>query len=128
VRYASAALFLWFGLVLLLGKGDDQAQSALQRGAARPVYTSFALVFAAEWGDATQLLSAALVANNLARLGRLRASLAVFGGGLSGLWLGTALAAVVGHRAGRWLPAGLLRKVAGVCFLVVAAVTVFVQR
>ena len=128
VRYGSAALFLWFGLVLLFGKGEGRAQTALERGSARPLFTSFALVFAAEWGDATQLLSAALVAENLVRLGRLRASVAVFAGGLSGLWLGTALAAIVGHRAGRWLPEGVLRKVAGVCFLVVAAITAFVQR
>jgi putative Ca2+/H+ antiporter (TMEM165/GDT1 family) len=128
VRYGSAALFLWFGLVLLFKKGDSGADGALERGAARPVLTSFLLVFVAEWGDATQILSAALVANNLAQLGRLRASIAVFTGGLAGLWLGTALAAAVGHRAGRWLPEGPLRKLAGACFLVVAFVTAFVQR
>jgi putative Ca2+/H+ antiporter (TMEM165/GDT1 family) len=128
IRYGSAAMFLWFGLVLLLRKPEAGAQSPLERGAARPLLTSFTLIFVAEWGDATQILGAVLVANNLARLGRLQASIAVLVGGVSGLWLGTALAAAVGHRAGRWLPEGPLRKLAGSCFLVVAVYTAFVQR
>jgi Ca2+/H+ antiporter, TMEM165/GDT1 family len=128
IRYGSAAMFLWFGLLLLLKPSGAGHESPLDRGAARPLLTSFTLIFVAEWGDATQILGAVMVANNLARLGRLRASIAVLAGGVSGLWLGTALAAVVGHRAGRWLPEGPLRKVAGCCFLAVAGYTAFLQR
>ncbi len=128
IRYGSAAMFLWFGLVLLFKPSGADHESPLDRGAARPFLTSFVLIFVAEWGDATQILGAVMVANNLARLGRLRASIAVLAGGVSGLWLGTALAAVVGHRAGRWLPEGPLRKVAGCCFLAVAVYTAFLQR
>jgi Ca2+/H+ antiporter, TMEM165/GDT1 family len=128
IRYGSAALFLGFGLALLLKSSSGDAESPLDRGARSPVLTSFALIFVAEWGDATQILGAVLVANNLARLGRLQASVAVLMGGVAGLWLGTALAAAVGHRAGRWLPEGPLRKLAGVSFLVVALYTAFLQR
>jgi Ca2+/H+ antiporter, TMEM165/GDT1 family len=128
IRYGSAALFLWFGAALLLKSGDANAESPLDRGAANPILTSFVMIFVAEWGDATQILGAVLVANNLARLGRLQASIAVLVGGVFGLWLGTALAAAVGHRAGRWLPEGPLRKLAGICFLIVAVYTAFLQR
>jgi len=123
VRYGSAAVFVSFGLVMLFKKADDQPGGLLASGATRPLVASFTLIFLAEWGDATQILGAVLVANNLARLGRLQASVAVLMGSIMGLWLGTALAAIVGHRAGRWLPEGPMRKIAGVCFLAVGAYT-----
>jgi putative Ca2+/H+ antiporter (TMEM165/GDT1 family) len=128
VRYGAAALFLWFGVSLLLTKGEAERGGTAEQRQARPMLAAFTLIFIAEWGDATQILGAMLVADHLATLGRLQASIAVFAGGVLGLWLGTALAVVVGHRAGHWLPAGPLRKVAGVCFLVVGAYTAVIQR
>jgi putative Ca2+/H+ antiporter (TMEM165/GDT1 family) len=128
IRYGSAAIFFWFGLLLLLQKPKPESTEDASKTQPRPMVTAFTLIFIAEWGDATQILGAVLVANHLATLGRLQASIAVFGGGVAGLWLGTALAVIVGNRAGRWLPEGPLRKVAGVCFLLVGAYTAFLQR
>jgi putative Ca2+/H+ antiporter (TMEM165/GDT1 family) len=79
--------------------------------------TTFGLVFAAEWGDATQIGSAALVA-------RFRAPVQVFVGATLGLWLGTALAVTLGAWLGSRLPTRILRKAAGVvlcAFAIVAA-------
>src|SRR5262244_3623336 len=77
---------------------------------------SFGLVFAAEWGDATQIGSAALVA-------RFRAPLSVFIGATLGLWAGAAIAALVGRAVGRRLPTRLLRRAAGLLFCVFAILT-----
>jgi putative Ca2+/H+ antiporter (TMEM165/GDT1 family) len=78
-------------------------------------------VFAAEWGDATQIGSAALVAH-------LKAPLQVFLGATLGLWAGAALAVTIGRALGSRIPQKLLRSCAGVLFCifgVIAAVRVF---
>jgi putative Ca2+/H+ antiporter (TMEM165/GDT1 family) len=84
---------------------------------------AFVFIFIAEWGDMTQILSAAMVADGARTLGRWPASLSVFTGSVLGLWLGTGLAVVIGHKAGRWLPERIVRRVAGACFLGVAVYT-----
>lgn len=127
VRYGSAGLFLFFGLGLLLRKPEGAIDAGLRPGRG-PLLTSFVFIFLAEWGDMTQILSAALVADHTASLGRLGAAIAVFCGAVLGLWAGTALAVAVGRKAGRWLPAHVLQRAAGACFLAVAGYTAFVQR
>jgi putative Ca2+/H+ antiporter (TMEM165/GDT1 family) len=123
VKYGSAALFLFFGVMLLVRAGESSSDEKVAEGQRTPVWTSFLFIFIAEWGDMTQILSAALVADHSQALGRWGASLAVFAGAVLGLWLGTALAAFVGHTAGKWIPEKWVRRVAGVCFLGVAVYT-----
>lgn len=70
------------------------------------------MVFIAEWGDLTQLATAALAAHY-------RSPYVVFAGASTALWAVAALAAVVGHRAGRLLEPRLTKYVAAALFAVV---------
>jgi Ca2+/H+ antiporter, TMEM165/GDT1 family len=128
IKYGAATLFLAFGVLLLVRREEGHVDGLVDRGALAPVPTAFVFVFLAEWGDMTQILSAAMVADGAAALGRVRAATAVFSGAVLGLWLGTGLAAFAGHRARRWLPEHLVRRVAGVCFLAVSAYTALSSR
>jgi putative Ca2+/H+ antiporter (TMEM165/GDT1 family) len=114
VRYGAAAVFLFFG-VLLLVKDEplEEEQSPSQRKA---FFEAFALVFLAEMGDATQIGTAALVA-------RMHAKWSVFAGATLALWTVSALAVTVGRLAGTRLPRKVLRKAAGVVFCLIAVLS-----
>ena len=71
------------------------------------------VVFLAEWGDLTQILTASLAA-------RFHAPIAVGLSAALALWTVTALAVLAG-RPLRRLPAGLIRRLTGVVLLVLAA-------
>jgi len=80
----------------------------------RPLATAFLLVFVAEWGDLTQLATAALQA-------RYRDPLTVFAAATIALWAVAAIAVVLGSRLGAWIPQRPLQfTAAGV--MVVAAI------
>jgi putative Ca2+/H+ antiporter (TMEM165/GDT1 family) len=78
--------------------------------ASRALMTTFGLVFLAEWSDATQIGTAALVARNPEH------SWQVLTGATLGLWAGAALAVGVGWTADSWLPKSALRRAAGDVF------------
>jgi putative Ca2+/H+ antiporter (TMEM165/GDT1 family) len=81
--------------------------------ASRFFLTTFVVVFLAEWGDLTQILTASLAA-------RFHAPVAVgLSAGLA-LWTVAALAVLAG-RPLRRLPAGLVRRLTGIVLLVLAA-------
>jgi Ca2+/H+ antiporter, TMEM165/GDT1 family len=63
----------------------------------RPLLTAFLLVFVAEWGDLTQLATAALQA-------RYREPVIVFVAATLALWTVSAIAIVLGNRLGAWIP------------------------
>jgi Ca2+/H+ antiporter, TMEM165/GDT1 family len=63
----------------------------------RPFATAFLLVFVAEWGDLTQLATAALQA-------RYREALTVFVAATTALWAVAAIAVILGNRLGAWIP------------------------
>jgi putative Ca2+/H+ antiporter (TMEM165/GDT1 family) len=115
VRWITASVFLGFGLLLLLKKETADPADSPAVPTSRVLWTTFLLVFAAEWGDATQVGTAALIA-------RFREPLQVFIGATLGLWLGAALAVVVGRTLGSRLPARVLRRAAGVLFCLFAIV------
>jgi putative Ca2+/H+ antiporter (TMEM165/GDT1 family) len=73
------------------------------------------VIFIAEWGDLTQLGTAALEARYHAWVTVLLASIAA-------LWCVAALAVFVGNRAGRLLDPHLTQKIAAVIFLIVGVV------
>jgi putative Ca2+/H+ antiporter (TMEM165/GDT1 family) len=70
---------------------------------------SFLVIFAAEWGDLTQLATAALVAQN-------RHPLSVGIGAVLALWTVTVLAAVSGSRLSGFLKPKLLNAASGLLF------------
>ena len=114
VRWTTAALFLAFGLFLLLGKDAEEAPPPLSRRKA--VVQAFVLVFLAELGDATQIGTAALVA-------RLHDRWSVLAGSTLALWTVAALAVTLGATVGARLPKRGLRRVAGAVFLLFSAVS-----
>ncbi|HWE23885.1 MAG TPA: TMEM165/GDT1 family protein [Myxococcales bacterium] len=116
LHWAIVAAFLVFGLLLLFGKEKpDQAGEADSRSAGRSFATTFWLVFAAEFGDATQIGTAALVA-------RFEEHWLVFVGSLLALWAASALAVMLGSKLGARLPKRVLRRAAGALFCVFALV------
>ncbi len=126
VRGVSLALFL-FGAVLLVREGlhhaadDDGAEFAQRARPAtglRAVGASFLVLFAAEWGDLSQLLTLSLVA-------KYREPLSVFVGALAALLTVSGLAVIVGRGLLRVVPIHVLHFVgAGVC-LVLAGLTAY---
>jgi putative Ca2+/H+ antiporter (TMEM165/GDT1 family) len=117
LRWAVAAAFLAFGLLLLLGK-DSKTGPADRAGtpAGRAFATTFWLVVAAEFGDATQIGTAALAA-------RFEQRWQVFTGALLGLWAASALAVFLGSTLGSRLPKRALRRAAGALFCAFALFT-----
>lgn len=121
VQIASGASFLLFALLALrreepetlLRQEDEVARERRHRHSAW--LTSFLVVFAAEWGDLTQLATAALVA----RTGQ---PLAIALGAIPALWAVTVLAAVTGSQAKRLLTAVVLNRVSAALFALVGAV------
>ena len=83
----------------------------------RSTWIVFAVVFIAEWGDLTQLATAALAA-------RYHAPLVVFAGAALALWSVATIAVFVGHRAGKLLDPHVTKRVAAVVFALVGAVLV----
>ena len=76
------------------------------------LWTTFAVVFVAEWGDLTQIGTAGLQA-------KYREWLIVFGAAAAALWCVAALAVFVGNRAGKLLDPKLTQKIAAAIFLAV---------
>jgi putative Ca2+/H+ antiporter (TMEM165/GDT1 family) len=124
VRSVAAGMFL-LGAVLLLREGRSHHQSTGEEYVAsardvhgvRQVLACFLVLFAAEWGDLSQLFTITLVA-------RFEDPVGVFVGALGALMTVSALAVLVGRQLLRWIPLHVLHYVgAGVC-LVLSLLTV----
>jgi len=98
------------------GPTTTGAPVAPQDSRRRLFLTTFVVVFLAEWGDLTQILTASLAA-------RFHAPLAVGVGAGLALWSVAALAVIAG-RPLRRLPAALIQRLTGVVLLVLAAFAV----
>lgn len=81
----------------------------------RMVFTAFLVVFIAEWGDLTQILTANLAA-------RYHAPLSVGVGATLALWAVAAIAVVGGQGLLRYLPVAVVRRVTGGVLVVLAIV------
>ncbi|HYY46320.1 MAG TPA: TMEM165/GDT1 family protein [Candidatus Angelobacter sp.] len=121
IRIGAGLLFLIMAALLIrqnLRKTAVQEVRELERKVGRrrhPFVTAFTLVFVAEWGDLTQLATAALQA-------RYREPVIVFTAATLALWSVSALAVVLGNRLGAWIPERPLQlAAAGVMVLVAIA-------
>ncbi|MDQ0378041.1 TMEM165/GDT1 family protein [Amycolatopsis thermophila] len=121
-----AALF-GIGAVLLLREGfsaaDESGEDAARQGVkpvtfVRAAATSFGVLFAAEWGDASQLATAGLTA----RYGH---PLMVGVGSLLALITVASVAVFVGHKVRGRLKPKLLQRIAGFAFAVFAVLAVW---
>jgi putative Ca2+/H+ antiporter (TMEM165/GDT1 family) len=122
---AVVALLFAVGAVVLIRESlqpdDDDVELAESRQAApfwRIVATSFGVLFAAEWGDASQIATAGLVARGHG----IAHALATGIGAWVALVLIAALAVVAGRLVVRRVPLRLVHRVAGVVFAAFAVV------
>jgi len=116
VLWITAAVFLFFGIKLLV-TNEERTETDSAPSNHRIALTTFLMVTAAEWGDASQIGTAALVAH-------LHAPVQVVIGATLGLWTGSALAVVVGRAIGTRIPAHWLRRSAGILFCLFAVISV----
>jgi putative Ca2+/H+ antiporter (TMEM165/GDT1 family) len=129
VRIVAAALFLVGGVLLLRGARRADEQEVEQErtyeekvaGREAPSFvrasgTTFLVLFAAEWGDLSQLLTAGLVASG-------RPAVPVFVGSWLGLTLVAGLGVLLGRVIVRRIRLSYVRYVgAGVCLLLGAVI------
>jgi Ca2+/H+ antiporter, TMEM165/GDT1 family len=116
---AVVAVLFAVGAVVLLRRHDKSTDADIrthaERSPLRMALASFGVLFAAEWGDASQLATAALTA-------RYDAPLAVFLGSFTALVTVAALAILVGRQLVKRVPLHLIQRAAGVLFAAFAVI------
>ena len=118
VHLGAGGLFIVCAVAMWLRKPEgDEEDEAEASGFWRSLWTTFAVVFVAEWGDLTQLGTAALEA-------RYHLWLTILLGSVAALWCVAALAVFMGNRAGKLLDPRVTQKVAAVIFAGVGAVLI----
>ena len=116
VQIGSAVMFLACAVLMWIRKPDeDEHEGKSHEGFFRPLWTTFVVIFIAEWGDLTQIGTAALQA-------RYASWPSILLGSIAALWAVTAVAVTVGNRAAKILDPRVTQKVAAVVFLTVAIV------
>jgi Ca2+/H+ antiporter, TMEM165/GDT1 family len=123
VRVLAVLMFLAGAVILFrqgrrhhVDSGDEYAEKAGEASGLKAVGASFLVLFAAEWGDLSQLLTLTLVA-------RYEDPVSVFAGSLGALLTVSGLAVLTGRALLRVVPLHTLHYVgAGVC-VVLAGVT-----
>lgn len=123
IHIAAGLGFLIFALLALRRDEDEELLEeaceleTVRRRRASPWLTSFLVIFAAEWGDLTQLATAALVA-------RTRQPLPVAAGAVAALWSVTVLAALTGSQVGRLLTPKLLQRASAAILALVGLIII----
>jgi putative Ca2+/H+ antiporter (TMEM165/GDT1 family) len=117
-----ALLFLVGAIILWRSAGEvedggEAADAREQTSFLRAAAISFGVLFAAEWGDLSQLATAGLAA-------RYEEPLSVFVGAWAALLVVSGLAVFLGKKLADRLPIPLIRRVAAGLFLVFAVVAV----
>ncbi len=120
VHLLAGGLFLVSAVVMWRRTEDseeDVKDGSAQAGFWRSTWLVFVVVFIAEWGDLTQLATAALAA-------RYHSPVVVFSGSTLALWSVASLAVFIGHRAGKFLDPHLTQRIAAVLFAVIGVAIV----
>jgi putative Ca2+/H+ antiporter (TMEM165/GDT1 family) len=126
----AAALLIWFGVQAIRDAGGaadsvneekeeaaEVVESISTQDLTKLVLTTFALVFAAEWGDKSFLATIALAAAS--------SPLGVTGGAVAGHGAATALAVAGGSVLTKYVSPSVLQYIGGGLFLLFAASTLF---
>ena len=110
-----AGLFL-FGAVYAWREGNKDEEKLVAKESSRHgvVLTAFVVIFVAEWGDLTQILTVNLVA-------RYHAPLSVAVASVLALWAVAGLAVAAGQTLLRYVDIGLVRRVTAVVLVGLAA-------
>jgi putative Ca2+/H+ antiporter (TMEM165/GDT1 family) len=109
VRLGSGVLFLICAVVMWVRKHDDAKEAKDASGFWRTFASVFTVIFIAEWGDLTQIGTAALQA-------KYHHWLIVGAASVAALWCVAGIAVFAGNRAGRLLDPRITQKVAAVIF------------
>jgi Ca2+/H+ antiporter, TMEM165/GDT1 family len=118
VELGSGILFVACAVLMWIRKAEDEDhEDDKPRGFWSSLWTTFIVVFVAEWGDLTQIGTAGLQA-------RYHTWPIVFGASALALWCVAAIAVFVGNRAGKLLDPNVTQKVAAVIFLAVGVALV----
>jgi Ca2+/H+ antiporter, TMEM165/GDT1 family len=112
VRIGSGALFLVCAVVMWLRKQEDGKEAKEASGFWRTFASVFVVIFIAEWGDLTQIGTAALQA-------KYHHWLVVGAASVAALWCVAGIAVFAGNRAGKLLDPRITQKVAAVIFAAV---------
>jgi putative Ca2+/H+ antiporter (TMEM165/GDT1 family) len=127
VQLVTAALFALGSVLMFRGAGhidpnaeeveeSEAIEAVVRKGHGRAFSVSFLVLFAAEWGDLSQLTTASLSA-------RFDAPVEVW----LGAWVALSLVAGLAALAGRWLvahvPFSVVQRVSGTLLAVLAVVT-----
>ncbi len=112
-----AGMFL-FGAVYAWREGTREESPVPEKETSRhgAILTAFVVIFLAEWGDLTQILTANLAA-------RYHSGLSVAVGSILALWSVAALAVASGQTLLRFVNIATIRKVTAVILLLLAAYT-----
>ncbi len=114
----AAVLFMLFALLMWRRKDHEEENLHLEPQRSnflRTIWSSFVVIFIAEWGDLTQLASATVAAEH-------KKPVTVFLAATLALWAVTALAILVGNRAKKIIHPVLLQKIAAGAFALVGLV------
>jgi len=115
VHVGAGVVLLVSAVIMWRRKKEEATIGAIEVEKSKPTFfrafiSTFSLIFIAEWGDLTQLGTAALAA-------RYRSPLTVFSAATLALWSVAALAILVGNRAGALMNPDVTKRVAAVVFL-----------
>ncbi|MBF0454774.1 MAG: TMEM165/GDT1 family protein [Magnetococcales bacterium] len=112
--YLVAALFALFGVqTLLAGEEEEEEEEVAVKSGRSILISAFLLIFIAEFGDKTQIAVAGMASA--------APPLAIWLGATLALALSSAIGVVVGQRFLKRIPLNILHKLAGIFFLVLAA-------
>jgi putative Ca2+/H+ antiporter (TMEM165/GDT1 family) len=116
VHIGAGLLFIVSAVVMWRRKEEAEEAEARPEAASawRSAWVVFVVVFIAEWGDLTQLATAAFAA-------RYHAPVVVFTAATLALWAVTGIAVVVGNRAGKLLDPRVTQRIAAVLFALIGA-------
>jgi putative Ca2+/H+ antiporter (TMEM165/GDT1 family) len=122
-RVVSALVAVMFlgGAIYAYREGDKDESELVAHEAAthrRVVTTAFVVIFVAEWGDLTQILTANLAAHY-------HSALSVGVGAVAALWTVALLAVLGGQGLLRVVPMAVVRKVTAAVLLVLAGVAMW---
>ncbi len=114
IHVGSGLLFLLFAILMWIKKEEKGSAPHLSTHAhfSKTVATAFAVIFIAEWGDMTQLATAALMAKT-------KHPLTIFLASTSALFAASGILVYIGHKAKKVIQPQLLQKIAAVAFGIV---------
>jgi Ca2+/H+ antiporter, TMEM165/GDT1 family len=120
VHVVSGVVFLLSAVWMWLRKqeAEEKLEEGKPAGILRAIAAVFLVVFIAEWGDLTQIGTAALAAKYADSL------LTVFTAATLALWSVVAIAVFVGNRAGRLLDPHRTQRIAAVLFAIVGVLLI----